>query len=68
VAKVLELREQVEELAGVRADLASALQQVNAGNAANEQVRATVYICICVQELVILLHAVYMYIYMSSSY
>ena len=53
---MLELREQVQELAGVRADLASALQQVNAGNDANEQVSATVYIYICV--ILILLHTV----------
>ena len=67
LAKVLELREQVQELAGVRADLASALQQVNAGNDANEQVSATVYIYICV--ILILLHTVYIYMkYTSSSY
>jgi hypothetical protein len=67
LAKVLELREQVQELAGVRADLASALQQVNAGNDANEQVSATVYIYICV--ILILLHTVYIYMkYTSSSF
>lgn len=63
---MLELREQVLGLAGVRADLASALQQVNAGIAANEQASATVFSYICV--ILILLHTVYMYIYMSSSY
>ena len=63
VAKVLELREQVQELAGVRVDLASALQQVNAGNAVNEQASATVHIHSYMCHILILLHAVYICTY-----